>query len=336
MAMQIRCNRAGQTKNAQGDFEVLKSFDIVNVRGKLVKVSGIIVQLIEKTTAFKRFGDDTVYSTNDDIMAATSGCVDHMCRTYLEIFDVVDGSSLAADSFSNGPLATYLNAKESRAADKEAASEECDVAEGDEEENKGDEEEGDVAEGEGNEEVAEELDEDEDLEAIADEFDSIDIPFSVPDNSAESDAFDEEGNELTSTEPPTSCGRKPYGVQQPFKRCEWKYLTKGLIKQTGVSVFISDPENVAAIKAMTTWKKSINSSAHDLPYTYDVELFDEIAALSETASVRHDVRVVWGYVKNTSLIYNDIPAIIKTGGGTRRLRLLPQRQRRYTVKLLRR
>jgi len=297
MALSIRCNLQSSKTSLQGEFTYEKTYDIINDRGKIQKIDGIVVQLIEKKTAFRSKRDDSDYTSTGAIADYTSDCVQHMCRTYLEIFEIIDGKSTDADSFANGALATYMPEAE---IDQLYA----------------------TAKRERN--LAVEL---EDLDAdaeLAELEGMLAVDGDIPDNSDEDDAYDGDGKELKSTEEAADCGQVPLTVKLPMKPWEEPYLTKGIIIQTGRNVFISDPDAITEIKQMANWKKSINSSAHGLPYTYDVTIADEIFAKGETDEVLHTVTVKWGYYNNRSLLTSDYEPAMEGGarrrGGSRKTR----------------
>jgi hypothetical protein len=298
MALSIRCNLQSSTPAYQGEFTYEKTYDIIDENGDVQEIDGIIVQLIEKKTAFRSKRDDSDYTTTEAIADYTGGCVQHMCRTYLEIFEIIDGKSTDADSFSNGSLTIYKPQQEIDALYTAAGR------------------------GVALRPTLEDLDDDEELEEL-EAMATVDED--LPDNSEEDDAYDEDGTELDSTTASIECGLQPLTIEPPMKRWEEPYLTKGVIIQTGRNVFISDPDAIAEIKQMATWKKSINSAAHGLPYTYDVSIADEIFAKGETDEVLHTVTVKWGYYNNLSLITSTYEPEMEGGrrrrrGGSRKTR----------------
>jgi len=304
MALRIRCNKQSSSVSLQGEFSYVKNYDIVNTRGVVQAIDGIIVQLIEKKTVFRSKRDNTEYTTTRAIEEFTSGCVKHMCRSYLEIFDVVAGHSTAGDEFSNGSLASYMTTEAIDAL----------YVEGEDEEDL--------------EVEAENLDDDEELADLAG-LAAVDA--AAPDNSAERAAYDDEGNEIKFRDRYIKCGLVPLTVTLPMKPWEENYLTKGVIVQTGRNVFISDPAQILRIKSLVTWRKSINSSAHGLPYTYDLSIVDTIFGMSVTPEVLHTVTVKWGYYNNMSDLtseYNPVTAGRQGGGRQTRRRGAIRKTRR--------
>uniref|UniRef100_A0A6C0DSL7 Uncharacterized protein n=1 Tax=viral metagenome TaxID=1070528 RepID=A0A6C0DSL7_9ZZZZ len=302
MALRIRCNMQSSRLSLQGEFSYVKNYDIVNARGTVQAVDGIIVQLIEKKTVFRSKRDNAEYTTTDAIAEFTGGCVKHMCRSYLEIFDVVAGHSVSADEFSNGALATYKTEAAINALD---------------------------AEGRDEEELEVELEDLETDEELADLAGLAAVDAEIPDNSTERAAYDAAGKEVKFRDRSINCGLTPLTVTLPMRPWEEDYLTKGIIVQTGRNVFISDPAQILEIKGLVTWRKSINSSAHGLPYTFDLSIADTIFGMSVTPEVLHTVTVKWGYYNNKSHMTSEYePAA--TGGGrqTRRRRAIRRTRRR--------
>lgn len=107
----IQIEDLGSIPGKNGDFRVNKGFNIIDSLGNLINVSGIIIQHIQKSAKVTKMIDGSVLSTSKEISDYTSGNVNFMCDSYLEIFTIKNGKSIEGDLFSNSAIVPY-NGKE--------------------------------------------------------------------------------------------------------------------------------------------------------------------------------------------------------------------------------
>ena len=102
---QIQLTDAGQQHRLMGDYAVRKFYDILDQSGKPVAVSGAIVQLVNKQSHADT--SDGPLDSSDAFSRFTSGKVNYMCDSYIELFAVRNGKSVSGDEFASGAVARY-------------------------------------------------------------------------------------------------------------------------------------------------------------------------------------------------------------------------------------
>jgi len=95
----------GIETNRLGDFEVRKAFSVRTMNGKAKGVNGLIIQYIQRATSTIYKG--VTLTTNAQLERFTSNLVMNANGKYFELFTVVDGESVFADSFASGAVTAY-------------------------------------------------------------------------------------------------------------------------------------------------------------------------------------------------------------------------------------
>lgn len=99
-----------RTVQRMGDYSITKYYDVINPDGSLADdINGIVVQIVEKTSEADT-DDESLRSltTTADFMNFTTGRVNSMCESYIEMFTINDGTSTDGDAFANGAVSKYL------------------------------------------------------------------------------------------------------------------------------------------------------------------------------------------------------------------------------------
>ena len=118
--IKMKINEEESEARQQGDFRLVKNFEVLNAKGNPMK-TGCIVQLVQKrTTAYQKdttgkdnTGKDNTGKNNtgkdiliEDISAFTSGKVNYMNFDYIEMFEFKE-NEFVGDAFANGSIAKY-------------------------------------------------------------------------------------------------------------------------------------------------------------------------------------------------------------------------------------
>ena len=131
-------------------------------------------------------------------------------------------------------------------------------------------------------------------------------------------------------------GNEAMIVNPPYNDKDINYMTKGIIIQSGESIFIHNPDIIKQIKTDYNWNNSEDLPSNGLPYLDDIHK-DAIFRFKESNTANHLCTITWDYKDNVSKVKSIIKYVNNMGGGNSKrnitLRLKLSRYKQRNIKL---